>query len=178
MIARESLAEIGNFNKPHGIKGEISASFDADILPEVAAFGHIFVELDGLMVPFTILSTRPKSSETLLLTLKGINDEKQAGALSNHSIYIEESLMPLYDDDSADGFYIDDLVGFDLISDGKQIGMITQYDDSTENVLFIVETQSGAELLVPASEQLIEEINTDTKTVTMYLPAGLLNIND
>ena len=177
MIARGELAEIGNFNKPHGIKGEISASFDADVLPHLAAFGHVFVELDGLMVPFTILSTRPKSSETLLLTLRGISDEKQAAALANRAIYIEKELLPEGDDDD-EGFYIDDLIGFSLVSKGERVGEIVQYDDTTDNVLFVVETAAGGEVLVPASDELIEEIDTDAKTVTMYLPSGLLNIND
>ena len=30
MITRDELVEIGIFNKPHGVEGEISATFDCD----------------------------------------------------------------------------------------------------------------------------------------------------
>ena len=68
MIAADNLIEIGRFGKPHGIKGELSAIIpDFDIDPETLPC--IFVELDGLMVPFFIIAVRTKGSESFLLTL-------------------------------------------------------------------------------------------------------------
>lgn len=176
MIARSQLAEIGTFNKPHGIKGEISTSFDPEVIDLVDDFGHVFVELDGLMVPFTILSSRPKGSETLLLTLKGITDEKKASALTGLPLYIEESMLPEDLQDGDDGFYIEDLIGFTLADGDTVVGVISGYDDSTDNVLFEVTAPDGAALLVPASPDLIEDVDIDGKTVTMSLPQGLLDL--
>ncbi|MCH5220873.1 MAG: 16S rRNA processing protein RimM [Muribaculaceae bacterium] len=175
MINRALLAEIGSFNKPHGIKGEISASFDDDVMDLLDDFNHLFVEIDGLMVPFTILSQRPKGRDSILLSLKSISDEKQAALLANRPIYIENELLPESED--AEGFFMDDLVGFTLYNVEKLVGVISGYDDSTENVLFSVRLNGGQEVLVPASDELIEEIDVDKKMIAMVLPSGLLDIN-
>lgn len=175
MIARSQLAEIGSFNKPHGIKGEVSAIFDPDVLDAVASFGHVFVELDGLMVPFTIMSVRPKASETLLLTLKGVTDEKMAAKLASKPIFVEKALLP-DDGEDADGFYLEDLIGFSLDDEGKPVGKIVGYDDSTANVLFLVETPGGAVCMVPASADLINNVDVESGTISMSLPEGLINL--
>lgn len=177
MIERTLLSNIGVLAKPHGIKGEISARIDAGVEPDdVPGFGHIFVETDGLMVPFSILATRPKGSESMILALKGIDSQEDAAALTGKDIWIETRLLPDSDDSNQDGFYIDDLVGFTIESDGTTVGTIEGFDDSTENVLFTVVTNGGDELLIPASEQLIESIDPDRRTVVMNLPEGLLTL--
>lgn len=176
MIDRSKLAEIGVFNKPHGIKGEISASFDDDVLDLVEDFGHLFVELDGLKVPFSIISVRPKGSETLLLTLKGISDEKQAAKLSGLPVYIEKELLPESDEEEDDGFYLEDLIGFRLFDGDDLVGTIDGYDDSTENVLFEVSRNDGSVVLVPASAELFENVDVENARVVMNLPEGLLNL--
>lgn len=175
MIERSQLAEIGAFNKPHGIKGEISAVFDPVLLDHVASFGHVFVELDGLMVPFTVLSARPKGSETLLLTLKGVGDEKMAARLASRPIYIEKALLP-DDGEDDEGFYLDDLIGFNLDDDGTPVGKIVGYDDSTANVLFLVERPGGDVCMIPASSDLIEDVDVESGTISMSLPEGLVNL--
>ena len=57
---------------------------------------------------------------------------------------------------------------------GNTVGTITAIDDSTINTLFEVKGEDGTELLIPASEELITDINPDTQTLTTVIPAGLL----
>lgn len=176
MIPRSKLSEIGSFNKPHGIHGEISATFDDDdIISCVENAGHIFVEFDGLMVPFTLTEWRAKGSSTTLLKLKGIADELQAALLANKPIYLESELLGDNAAD-ADGFFLEDLIGFTVVSEGRVIGTISDYDDSTANVLLIVKAPDGKELLIPADEDFIADINVDTKTIEMIIPNGLLDL--
>lgn len=153
MIPQNELAEIGSFAKPHGLRGEMSAVFDSDeVISVVEDARHLFVELDGLMVPFTILSYRPKGSESLLLTLKGIDTQDFASKLTNKPIYIEASLLPdTFDDD--DTLYLEDLVGFTLLTSDGPVGIITGYDDSTENLLFEVEAKTALKCSFLLSER-------------------------
>lgn len=51
MITRGMLTPAGEFNKPHGIKGEISASFDPRV--DVGALKCVVAEVNGLFVPFS-----------------------------------------------------------------------------------------------------------------------------
>ena len=79
------------------------------------------------------------------------------------------------EDDDADGFYLEDLVGFDIVSGEETIGRIDGFDDSTDNLLFTVD-RDGAEILIPASADFIDEVDTDNNKIYMTLPEGLLNL--
>ena len=174
MIPTGQLTEIGRFGKPHGIKGGLSAIIpDADIEP--SDLPCIFVELDGLMVPFFILSSRTKGAESVLLTLEGIDSQEQAARFTNKAIFARPDDLPDTEDD-GEGFYLDDLTGFTIVSDGKETGVISDFDDSTDNYLFVVDTPAGSEILIPASPDLIQEIDTETKTIYMNLPLGLIDL--
>ncbi len=68
MITRDELIEIGTFNKPHGVDGEISATFDCDC-DTANEFSCFVCEIDGIYVPFFADSLRGKGTMTLLLKL-------------------------------------------------------------------------------------------------------------
>ena len=61
--------------------------------------------------------------------------------------------------------------------DAKQgvLGPVTQVDDSTQNVLLSVE-RDGEELLLPAVEAWIEEIDPQQRRLVVTLPEGLLDL--
>ena len=60
--------------------------------------------------------------------------------------------------------------------DNSEIGTITAIDDNTENWLFIVERADGSEVMIPAHEEFISNIDQDNKVMTMDLPIGLLEL--
>ena len=51
MITREELIRIGRFNKPHGVKGELSFTFTDDVFDRTEC-PYIVCEIDGIFVPF------------------------------------------------------------------------------------------------------------------------------
>jgi 1-deoxy-D-xylulose 5-phosphate reductoisomerase len=57
------------------------------------------------------------------------------------------------------------------------LGVIKEVDDSTVNVLFSIENEQGKQLLVPAQNELISDIDYQTRTITFDLPEGLVTIN-
>ena len=177
MITREELIAIGHYNKPHGVAGELSATVDVDI-DVLSGLSCLVSDMDGIYVPFFVNSLRPKTSETVLLTIDGINSEQEAARLVNHDIfalkreYRQESV-----DADADGYPLDYFIGFELQdSDGTRVGEIVQVDEQTENAIFIVDDGEG-ELLLPASDDLIVEFDLDKKLMVMDLPQGILDLN-
>ncbi len=169
MITAEQLTEIGRYNKTHGVNGEISATFDCDPLL-VGELSTLISPMDGIFVPFFAESVRIKNSDTLLLTIDGIASEELAKKLVNAKIYALMEEMP-----EQDEVYCDYFVGFTIVTDGKEIGRITDVDDSTENALFVVESQ-GKTFYVPISEDFIVDIDEAEKTIEMELPEGLLDL--
>ncbi len=177
MITREELIAIGHYNKPHGVAGELSATVDVEI-DVLGALSCLVSEMDGIYVPFFVNSLRPKTSETVLLTIDGIDSEQEAARLVNHDIYaLKREFRQESDDADADGYPLDYFIGFELQdSDGTRVGEIVQVDEQTENAIFIVDDGEG-ELLLPASDDLIVEFDLDKKVMVMDLPQGILDLN-
>ena len=73
MILESELIEAGKFNKPHGIKGEISATVDIDI--DFDELKCVVMPIEGIFVPFFINSVRPKNGDTYLVTIDGVDSE-------------------------------------------------------------------------------------------------------
>lgn len=167
------LTPAGEFNKSHGIKGEISASFDPRV--DVGALKCVVAEVNGLFVPFFIDAIRSRGADAVLLTIDGITDENEAKLLSRKPLYLLNGDAALAADDEDDGFYAEDLVGFSALDeDGAVIGKIAGVDSTTANVLFVIDRHDGSEALVPVADEFIDGIDPESATITLRLPDGLL----
>ena len=178
MITRDELIAIGHYNKPHGVAGEISATIDVDV-DLLRGLSCLVSEVDGIFVPFFVNACRPKSSETVLLTIDGINNEMDATLLVNADIYaLKREYNERSIEEDADGYPLDYFIGFELNDvQGNRIGEIIAVDEQTENAIFIV-NRGEEECMVPAADELIVEFDLDDKTMVMDLPQGLLELNE
>ena len=115
------------------------------------------------------------------MALDDINNEREAAELTNHPLYVLTSDNIIIEDDTDgddQGLYASDLIGFTVIDDDTQqtVGEITDIDDSTENVLFIISTPSSATVYLPVADEFITEIDTDSHILRMSLPEGILDL--
>ncbi len=173
MIDRDSLVKIGKFNKPHGIKGEISFSFTDDSFDEVDN-PFLVCELEGIFVPFRIESYRFTSDTAALVKLKNINSEKNVQPLTNKDVYFPKK--DIVEKPLSEEFTWDYFLGYKLRDEKLgDIGTIKAVDDTTINTLFVVDTDKG-EVLVPANEKVVNHIDEAEKIILVELPEGLLEI--
>lgn len=174
MRQRDELTAVGAILKLHGYKGELEAVADYEEIP-LDSLDFVFVELDGLMVPFRITSCRPKRDNSLLM-LRGIDSEEKAKPLVGKELFVENSKLPAEFGADDDVFYLADMIGFEAYDGDHHIGTITDFDDTTDNALFTVTTPEGKEFLIPAADDLITEFSEDQKRITFNLPIGLIDL--
>ncbi len=173
MIRKDEVFKIGLFNKPHGVKGEILFTFTDDIFDR-ADCDYMVCLLDGIFVPFFIEEYRFRSDTTALVKLERVNTAEQARMFTNVEVYfpkkyadeVEREKIPTWN--YFVGFRVKD------IQNGI-LGEITAVDDSTLNVLFTIK-RDGNELLLPAHEEFIREVDKENRLMTVELPEGLINI--
>lgn len=178
MIKREELVEIGSFNKPHGISGEINASIDSGI--NLSDLRCIILDIDGIFVPFFVEAFRSKGTNSYLLTIDGIEDEDAALVISKKSIYaLKDDCANIDIQDDNGVMYAEDFVGYTIVDDqNATIGKIIDIDDSTENFLFIVDKIDGNTVYIPIADEFITEINIEKAIIAMSLPDGLFDLNN
>lgn len=175
MITNSQISNIGKLVKPHGINGEIVISTDYDI--DLSTVKCIIINIDGINIPFFINSIRPRGKESFLVMIDGINNEDEASMICGKALYVLNNDVDDFDDE--DGFYSNDLIGYNVyLTDSKSlIGKIIDIEDSTENALFIIERENKEIIYVPIVVDFIENISTETLTIEMDLPLGLLELN-
>ncbi len=173
MITRDEIISIGKFNKTHGINGEISATINAPeaLLDDCSCF---VCDIDGIFVPFFIKDFRHKSQDTFLLTIDDIGNDQEALMLVNKDIYVKRSEYShvLEDEDQVP---VDFFIGFNAVVNALQ-GTIVDIDDSTANVLFVIETTHGKQILIPAVEEFITDFDSKDRTIKMEVPDELLEL--
>ena len=169
MIRKEDVYKIGRIGKAHGVKGEVSFNFDDDVFDRVDA-EYLVLEVDGILVPFFMEEYRFRSDNTALVKFEDIDTQDRARELTNCDVYFLRSEA----DDEEEELPYSFLVGFDIVeaSTQKKVGTIASIDDNTLNILF--ELEDGT--LIPASEELITDIDKDNKTITIALPEGILEL--
>ena len=153
MIKKEDVFKIGQFAKPHGIKGEIALVTNSDVFDD-SDDPYIICEMDGILVPFFIEEYRYKTDTVILLY----------------------SLDEVDRDDLVGDMTWDSFIGYRVIDEHHgEIGEITDVDESTINVLLQID-HNGEELLLPAAEELILSADHENKTLAVSVPEGLLDL--
>ncbi len=172
MIKRDDVVKIGQFAKPHGVKGELTLVTECDVFDD-ADEQFVVCDLDGILVPFFVESFRYKTDSTMLLKLEGVDTDKEAAEFSNCEVFVP--LDRVDESELVGDITWDNFVGFEVIDETHGVlGIITDVDESTCNVLFQVEDHHGKELLIPAAEELVSDVDYEQKKIVVTVPDGLL----
>ena len=169
MIRKEEVYKIGKLGKAHGVKGEISFLFDDDVFDRTDA-DYLVLDIDDIMVPFFIEEYRFKTDDNALIKFEGIDTQERARELTGCDVYFPRELA----ESDKEHLSWAAIRGFELIdaNTGKSAGRIASVDDATINILF--ELEDGK--LIPASEELITNVDTKKQQIFINLPEGILEL--
>lgn len=173
MIRTSEVIPIGKLYKPHGVSGEISFGFTSDVFSKSSS-PYWVLDMDGILVPFFVVSYRYRFNDTVLVRFEGIDNERQAKELSHKDVYfplkfVKEEDITLPDDWSF-------FVGFRVFDEAlNYLGLIERVDDATQNVLFCIQ---GAEnyFLMPAVAAFIQKVDVRKRAIHVVLPDGLIEL--
>ncbi len=106
-----------------------------------------------------------------LLTFDGCNSREDAERLRDKIVMIDiEQAAPLEDGQ----YYLFELIGMNVVADGAEIGSIKEVLQTGANDVYIVQSDIHGELLIPAHDETISNIDFDSQVITMSLPEGLI----
>ncbi len=121
-----------------------------------------------------IVWSRPHK-QVMRLGLDGVAGRDQAEAMAGWGVYIaKKDLPPL----AADTYYWSDLIGMAVYTtEGEHLGQITQIIPTGANDVYVVQTPPGhavKEVLLPAIESVVLEIDVPGQRMEVRLPEGLI----
>lgn len=170
--AKSELLRIARVLKSNGTEGEILMGFRETNPEDLNLKEPVFINFDGLPVPFFIESFSKKGTNRAHVRLTGVKNLEDAEEIVGKDIQAKAEAILLEEDE--DDLEVDDLIGWTLLdSDNETVGEITDYEDIPGNTCLYVETKNG-QVMIPLHEDLILSVDEESKAITIDIPEGLI----
>jgi len=156
---------VGRVTKAHGVRGEVAVENRSDN-PERWAPGSIVFDEAGRS--FTVLAARPHG-DRLLITFEEVQDRTAAQGLVGTTFVVPEAWLPELAPGNwwafeAEGLRVE-------TEDGRHLGTVREVLDYPAHDLWRIVRDDGAEILLPAVDELLVSVDfEDGRAVVRALP--------
>ncbi|MFE5843707.1 ribosome maturation factor RimM [Streptomyces niveus] len=166
---------VARIGRAHGIKGEVTVEVRTDEPELRLGPGAVLATEPASTGPLTVETGRVHSGR-LLLRFAGVGDRTGAEALRNTLLIAEVDPQDMPED--PDEYYDHQLMDLDVVlTDGTEIGRITEITHLPSQDLFIVERPDGTEVMIPFVEEIVTEIDLVEQRAVIDPPPGLIDDN-
>lgn len=161
---------VGHIAGAHGVKGEVRIKTHTQEPESIAAYGPLEDE-EGTR-QFTLTSARA-AKDGAIARIEGVGTREQAEALKGTGLHVARSALPEATEEGT--FYHADLVGLVAINaDGAALGQVVAVQNfGAGDLLEIRPATGGNTVLVPFTEEIVPEIDTQAGWMLMLPPEGL-----
>ena len=165
--APDDAVVVGRVIRSHGLDGAIRIRSHSDNPTRFQAGSELTIA--GQI--HTVVSCRDLPGGDVLLRLEGLNDSHTARRLADEWILAPVNSAPEL---PPGEYYHYQLVGLTVITDqGENLGAVREVLQTGSNDVYVVASNTGAEILLPAIEQVVQEIDLASRTMLVHLIAGL-----
>jgi 16S rRNA processing protein RimM len=169
------FSAIGKVLKAYRKSGEMVIAVEAVYLDDLEKCQAVFLEIDGLPVPFFVEYIERGDDATAILKVEEINAPEEVRMFNGESIFLQTSDISAEALSSSVGANaMEGLVGFRI--EDKNTGQqytITEVEQYPQQLMATV-LFNDKQVLVPLAEELILDIDPENQKIIMDLPAGLL----
>lgn len=165
---------VGEILRPHGVRGEMRVKIITDyperLLDEVE-YLYVGKDPDQAAEQYEVLSARFHQTY-ILVQLEGIDDRDVADSLRGQYLMVDiDHAVPLDDGE----YYLYQLIGMNVVTvSGEEIGIIAEVMETGANDVYVINSRKYGQILLPAHEETLVEIDLEKKQIVMDLPDGLL----
>lgn len=166
----DAQALIGRLGRPHGLKGDLLLDGSALSAEELLALGDVtWRGPHGATRSLHIRAAKAFMAK-LQVRFAGIDSRESAGTLTNGDLWIERNRLP---DPGPGQVYAFQLVGLRVeTTDGRVLGTLADLLPSGAHPIYVVR-DGERELLIPAVEPFVRQVDLEAGVVTVDPPAGL-----
>lgn len=155
---------IGKIIAPHGVRGEFR-------LMPLTENPERYLEMKKLLLEngkeLTINSARFHKNMVLIKT-EEITSMDEAELLRGQNVVVNTADLPPLEQGR---FYVADLIGFAVVTmENADVGKLSDVITTGSNDVFVVKNAAGKEIMIPAIDTHIKEIDTKSRTIKVVLP--------
>lgn len=163
--------EIGQIVNTFGIKGYVKVNPFVDDISRYDTLKKVYLKAGKNLKELEVEEVKYHKN-MVLLKFKEIDTVEEAEKLRNSYLEVDrENAIKLQDG----RYFIADLLGLDVITDKNEtLGKLDDIFNTGSNDIYVVKTEQGKQLLLPAISEVIKEINLSERKVVVHLLEGLI----
>ncbi len=166
----DGYVSAGTITSTHGIRGEVKVYPTVDDPDRFSSFGKVLLSNGKTEVEAEIEKVK-YFKNLVIVKFRGIDDINDVMKYRRWNILVTR-------EDAADlqeGQYFEvDILGLRVITDDdREIGKITEILHTGANDVYTVKGESGKEILIPAIQQCILDVNLENGIMKVHLLNGM-----
>lgn len=170
MNREETLVRIGEIVNTHGIHGQLRVRYHNEDKRSFLSYKSLLVRNPlGRLEPVEVTEARIHR-KLVIVRLKGLDSIDQAARLVGGSVFVERTSLPELEEGE---YYWADLIGLEVTTtQGKSVGEVIRIIPTGANDVLVI--RAGVEeLLVPATEEVIKEVDLVSRRMVISLQEGV-----
>lgn len=169
---------IGRVKKSFGAEGAVRLSLEESILQQLANLEFLFVEIEGIKVPFEI--ERLESTRPVQVKFRDMDSPQEAHEITGKALFVATRDLPATADTGPETTRHEPyaiLIDFEILDtvSGRTLGKIVRVEEYPGQDMAFIQQDEG-EIMIPLAPDLIEDIDLEAQRISMQLPEGLLQI--
>ena len=161
---------VGLLRRPHGVAGDLVFEVYSDF-PERIRPGTLLY-LGDERTPLKITRRKPHN-DGMVLGFDGVSTHEQAAKLTGKVAYVRADDRPPLPEGE---YYHHQIIGLQVEDEnGIPLGVVTEIIQTGANDVYVVRNEAGREILLPALQQVLLEINLEQQRMKVHLLPGLVD---
>ncbi|MFQ5942819.1 MAG: ribosome maturation factor RimM [Anaerolineales bacterium] len=159
---------VGRVLRPHGVRGDLLIDPYSETIRSLEANSDVFI--GSRETPYVVASARSHRRQ-LIVHIEGCEDRDAAESFRGSELFI-----PMQDAEPLpDGVYYRwQILGLAVRDDdGQNLGTVMDILETGANDVYVVQGEGRPELLLPAIESVILEVDLEAGQLMVRLPEGL-----
>ena len=168
----EQLLRVGVISSTHGVRGEVKVYPTTDDVNRFKKLKKVVLDTGREYLDLEIAGVKFFKNQ-VILKFKGIDNINDIEKYKGKDLLVNrEDAVALEENEN----YVADLIDLKVVTDdGQVLGYLTEVMETGANDVYVVETEDGRELLLPAIRDCILDVDLDEEVMTVHILPGLFD---
>ena len=166
----EQFLQVGVISSTHGIRGEVKVFPTTDNAARFKELKNVLLDTGKERIGLEIQSVK-FFKQFVIVKFKGIDNINDIEKYKGKSLLVTREDAVELDEDE---YYIADLIGMDVFTEEGHFGVLRDVMETGANEVYIVDSDSHGEVLIPAIRQCVLDVDLEENRMTVRIMDGLL----
>ena len=167
----EDRLQVGVITQTHGVRGEVKVFPTTDDANRFTELKKVYLDTGKELLKLEIQNVK-FFKQFVILKFKGIDNINDIEKYKRCPLLIDRKDAVELEEDE---YFIADLIGLDVVlEDDSAFGTLKDVLETGANDVYIIDTNEHGEVLIPAIEECVLEVDIEANKMKIHLMNGLI----